>query len=80
ELLAKGRAEGEARGEARGMVKGESAVLLRQIQLKFGTLPAWVRDRVAGAGLPELTAWTDRILDAGSLEELLGKPETDSSH
>jgi hypothetical protein len=36
--------------------KGESKILTRQLEKRFGTLPEWVTDRLAGAKEPELLA------------------------
>ncbi|MBF0310900.1 MAG: hypothetical protein HQL56_15375 [Magnetococcales bacterium] len=89
ELLAKGRAEGEARGEARGkalgeaygLQKGESGLLLRQIQRKFGPAPAWVTTRLENAVPGELALWSERILDVDSLEALFDESgSTNRSH
>ena len=52
-------------------MKGEAALLLRQLERRFGALPAEVRDRVATADTAALEAWGLRVLDAGSLDDVL---------
>ena len=58
------RQEGEQQGEAR--------MLSRQIQRRFGDLPAWARDKIAEADLSTLEEWSLRFVDAHSLEEVFG--------
>jgi len=58
--MREGRAEGRAEGAAR--------VLIRQLERRFGQLPAMVRDRVRGATTDDLEAWADAVLDAESLD------------
>ena len=63
--------EGLEKGRAEGLVKGEAALLLRQLERRFGALPTEVRARVAAADTAALEAWGLRVLDAGSLEDVL---------
>ncbi len=63
---------GEKRGEKRGRQLGEAALLLRQLERRFGVLPDWARDRVTAADTATIEEWGLRLLDAGSLEEVLG--------
>ncbi len=50
--------------------EGEMRVLQRQLTRRFGDLPVWAVSRLEEAGLEELEVWTDRVLDAGTLEEV----------
>ncbi|MBF0158407.1 MAG: Rpn family recombination-promoting nuclease/putative transposase [Magnetococcales bacterium] len=59
--------------------EGESSVLLRQLHRRFTTLPSWVEPKVLNASLDLLREWTDRILDARSLEEIFGD-EAQAAH
>jgi hypothetical protein len=75
ELLGKesydrGFARGFARGFEMGKVEGKREVLLRQLALRFGTLPESVKARVDGAGSEDLERWVVRILDAVSLDDV----------
>lgn len=48
------------------------AVLRRLLSRRFGVLPEGVSDKVAQADLPTLETWTDRVLDALSLNDVFG--------
>jgi hypothetical protein len=69
--LQAGRAEGLVKGRVEGRVEGEAALLIRQLERRFGALPAEVRDRVASADAAALETWGLRVLDAGSLDDVL---------
>ena len=62
--MAEGRAEGRAEGERR--------TLERLLRRKFGdsAVDESVLGRLASAGEEQLTHWTDRVLDAQTIEEL----------
>jgi hypothetical protein len=64
--------EGEARGEQRGEQKGQATVLLRLLERRFGVLPEWARDRVLAADTVALEQWSVLVLDATSLEGVVG--------
>jgi len=66
----RGEARGEARGEVKGEIKGEAKTLLKQLGLKFGSLPAWVEQRVNAADKEQLDAWVERVLTADTLEKI----------
>ena len=68
--LQEGKQKGEQEGEQRGRQKGEAAMLLRQLERRFGALPGWARDRIAIADSVALEEWGLRVLDAGSLEDV----------
>jgi predicted transposase YdaD len=65
-----GRQEGRKEGRKEGRQEGEATVLLRLIELKFGPPDAALRNRVESADSETLLRWSERILTAGSLEEL----------
>jgi predicted transposase YdaD len=71
----KGRQEGELKGrqegELKGILKGKSALLIRLLERRFGTLPGWARDRIAAADAAALEDWSLRVLDAASLDDVL---------
>lgn len=56
---------------AAGEVHGRAAVLLKLLQLKFGPLPQAAAERVQSANIDELDAWTERVLSAASLEDIV---------
>jgi hypothetical protein len=60
-----------AQGEQRGKQLGEAEMLLRQIERKFGPPSETVRHRITAADSETLLEWSDRILEARSLDEVL---------
>ncbi|MCP4347771.1 MAG: DUF4351 domain-containing protein [Desulfobacterales bacterium] len=58
------------KGRKQGKKEGEVLVLKRQISRRFGTVPVWAEDRLKQAEQKDLEIWIDRILDAGSVEEV----------
>jgi hypothetical protein len=69
--LHEGRQEGRQEGEQMGRRAGEAALLLRLLERRFGPLPDWAKDRIAGADTVTLEEWGLRVLDAGSLDAVL---------
>lgn len=65
------REEGIEQGIERGIRRGRVESLLSQLQLKFGDIGEARREQIAGASLRELERWSQRILDATSLEDAL---------
>ncbi|HEV2843684.1 MAG TPA: DUF4351 domain-containing protein, partial [Thermoanaerobaculia bacterium] len=66
----KGLQKGLQRGRQEGLQKGEAALLLRQLERKFGRLDAQTRKRVRSADPQLLLAWGDRVLTAERLEDV----------
>jgi hypothetical protein len=58
-------------GRQEGWQEGEAAVLLRQIERKFGPPSAAVRERISQADPETLLAWSERILTAEALDTVL---------
>jgi hypothetical protein len=58
-------------GRQEGRLEGEVAFLMRLLERRFGALPDTAKDRIAGADLPTLEEWGLRVLDAGSIDEVL---------
>ncbi len=73
---AEGRAEGVKAGEQRGLTRGREEgradTLRRQLERRFGPLPQEARARIDAASLAELDRWLDAVLDAASLDAVLG--------
>ena len=67
----KGLAEGEQKGEQKGRHAGEVAILRRQIEKRFGRMPARAVKRLASRSTAELEELSERVLDAASLDDLL---------
>ncbi|MEO5331311.1 MAG: PD-(D/E)XK nuclease family transposase [Magnetococcus sp. YQC-5] len=53
-----------------GEQKGETKMLTRQLQRRFGTLPDWASLKITKADLSSLEKWGLRILDAQSLDDV----------
>ena len=68
----RGRRDGERTGERRGERNAERRVLLKLLRLRFGELPAAVIARVEAAEVPELDVWTERVVTASRLDDVLG--------
>ena len=56
---------------AQGEQRGEAKILLRQIERTFGPPSETVRHRITEADSATLLEWSDRILEARSLDEVL---------
>jgi hypothetical protein len=66
-----GLQEGLQQGRQQGRQAGEAALLLRLLERRFGPLPAAVSDSVRAADTAVLEEWGIRVLDAGSIDEVL---------
>jgi len=54
-----------------GRVEGAVALLLRLLAHRFGSpLPAWAAECIRSANDEQLLLWGERVLDAGSLDEV----------
>jgi predicted transposase YdaD len=69
---AMGEARGKAAGRAEGKAEGKAELVLRQLTLRFGSLPEGVRARVRAATSEELDLLAERVLTAATVEEVLG--------
>jgi hypothetical protein len=66
--MARGRDEGQAAGRA----DGQRDVLRRQLQKRFGALSDATMAKLASASIAQLDVWLDRVLDATTVDEVLG--------
>ncbi len=57
-------------GHKQGYDEGQRGLLLRQLTRRFGPLPTSVGRRVSNASADELMQWSDRVLDAESLDDV----------
>jgi hypothetical protein len=69
-FLEEGKKEGMKEGKKEGKKEAEILMLGKLVARRFGTVPVWAEDRLRQAEEKELEIWMDRILDAGSVEEL----------
>ncbi len=74
-MLANRPAEWRERWQQEGRVEGrlssQVATLTRLLERRFGTLPAAAKDRIAAADSATLDEWTIRVLDAGTIDDVL---------
>lgn len=63
--------QGLAEGEAKGEAKGRSEVILRILTVRFGAVSEADRAQIQGASVQELDRIAERLLTAGSLNEVL---------
>lgn len=68
--LQRGLQEGLQQGLQKGKQEGQRELLLRLLQRRFGELPAALARRVAAAEGPQLERWAERLLEAGSVDEV----------
>jgi predicted transposase YdaD len=66
-----GRAEGLQQGLQEGLHVGELKLLSRLVEKRFGPIPAWARKSLQKKTAADLEEIGLRILDAGTLKELL---------
>ncbi len=64
--------KGIEKGLVTGRMQGKADVLMRQLGRRFGELPEWTERRLAKADAEKLDRWSDRILDAEDLADVLG--------
>jgi predicted transposase/invertase (TIGR01784 family) len=68
----RGLQEGEKRGLQEGEKRGFQKVLLRQLRCRFGSqVDAEIERRVSTASTEQIAVWTDRVLSATTLAEVL---------
>jgi predicted transposase/invertase (TIGR01784 family) len=70
EIREEGRREGLQEGRQEGRQEGEARMVLRLLRLRFGPLDPAVEERVRFADTDRLLEWGERILTAGSLQEV----------
>ena len=58
-------------GNEQGLRQGEARVLGSLLQLRFGALPPAARERMAAADAETLLRWSERVLTAQTLDEVL---------
>ncbi|CAK0770957.1 transposase [Azospirillaceae bacterium] len=76
EWMAEGKAIGWIAGKAEGEASGKANMLLRQLRRRFQTLPSHIEERVLKATSDQLDEWSELILDATSLDDIFGSPQS----
>jgi hypothetical protein len=69
--IRKGHQQGHQEGRQEGRQEGEARILLRQITLKFGPPSEEVRRQIQTADAETLLRWSERILTAQGLDDVL---------
>ena len=69
---AKGKADGKTEGKTEGNAEGKADSLKRLLTRRFGALPRWAAQRLDAAAITQLDGWLEGVLDAQSLEQLIG--------
>jgi hypothetical protein len=69
--IEKGIEQGHAQGIEQGMHRGEARMLTCLLQLRFGELSEAARQRIETADPETLLRWSERVLTAESLDEVL---------
>ena len=64
--------QGRQEGRQEGRLEGQAMILLRRLQLKFGDVPEAVRRKIEHADPPTLLAWSERVLTAAGIEQVIG--------
>ena len=64
--------KGRKKGLQEGRQEGAADLLERQLVLRFGSLPAAVRKKLAKASEEQLAAWGAAVLEAPSLKQVFG--------
>jgi flagellar biosynthesis/type III secretory pathway protein FliH len=71
--IQQGMQQGIQQGMQQGMQQGEAALLLRQIESRFGTVPFSYIQRIRSANSETLLAWGSNILTAKTLDDVFVK-------
>ncbi|MDD5463497.1 MAG: hypothetical protein PHG00_18125 [Methylococcales bacterium] len=64
-------------GIAKGRLEGESKLLRKQLERRFGILPAWASDKLNNATEQDLESWAEAILIAPTLDAVF---DNDAAH
>ena len=70
-FIEQGMQKGMQKGIQEGMQQGEAKVLVRQLICRFGDLPENIRQQIESADTDTLLKWSERILTAQTLDEVL---------
>ncbi|MFM7783284.1 MAG: DUF4351 domain-containing protein [Gammaproteobacteria bacterium] len=60
-------------GLAEGRLEGKRTLFISLLEQRFGSLTDSQRDRVRSSGAEAVEAWSRRLFDAVSVEDLLGR-------
>ena len=66
-----GRMEGRVEGRVEGRMEGMAHLLESLLEKRFGPLPAWAKSRIQSASVQTIEAWSLRLDEVASLDQLL---------
>jgi len=69
--IKKGLKQGMEKGMEKGVQKGEATLLLRLMELRFGSLDEKTRHKLQTADAETLLRWGEKVLVANSAEDVL---------
>jgi flagellar biosynthesis/type III secretory pathway protein FliH len=69
--MAAERQEGHQEGRQEGQLEGRRAVLIRQLELRFGPLSPEQAACLENATSEQLDAWTERVLTEATIDGIL---------
>jgi hypothetical protein len=75
EFWARKNKEWQEEDKLAGRLEGGSQMLLRLLEIRFGSLPEEVRTRVTGASLEQVEGWTERVVTVDSLNAVFAVDE-----
>jgi len=68
--------KGLQQGLQRGLQQGESKLLRKQLERRFGALPAWASDKLNSAAEQDLEFWGEAVLTAPTLDAVFDNGAT----
>jgi len=68
---------GIAKGRLEGRLEGESKLLRKQLERRFGILPTWATDKLNSAAEQDFESWGEAVLTAPTLDAVF---EDDATH
>jgi hypothetical protein len=71
-----GIAKGRVKGLEKGRVEGESKLLKRLLERRFGTLPTLASDKLNSAAEQDLESWAEAVLTAPTLDAVFDNDPT----
>ncbi len=63
-------------GRQEGLLEGEAKLLKKQLQRRFGDLPAWVTDQLLAANQQDLERWGEAVLTMPTLSSVFNDSPT----
>ncbi len=60
-------------GKVLGKAEGKADTLRRLLARRFGQVPEAIARRIEAGALEDLDRWTDRILDAASIDDVFAR-------